>query len=298
VSHNTSRLPQRRVVTRGALVPEYFSGEVRSIHRHVINIETTVDAPVPGAVFISLLDRDIDMTAYGLLLSAIPGGLKPGVQAVFSDGVLALGGEKIVHDHGAGVWNGFVETGSFRAGEERVRAWLENALQRHADSDGFAALAGETDPNPFVARARRVLSRAQGVERGGKQVIAGLHQLVGLGIGFTPSGDDFVSGVLLGAAASAARREMAYPVVEMEPMTAQLEKTSTGGATLLRLCLAGRFPAYQLRLVESLRTAQTEKDVNAAVEDAASHGESSGLDSVTGVWWFHSRGKKLIRPSG
>jgi len=283
---------------RGALVPKYFSGEIRSTHRHVINIETAVDDPVPGAVFISLLEREIDMTAYGLLVSTIPGGMKPGMQAVLADGVLALGGEKIAHDHGAGVWDGFLETGSFRAGEERVRAWLENALQRHADSGGFAALAGETDPNPFAARARRVLFRAQAVERGGRQVIAGLHELVGLGIGFTPSGDDFISGVLLGAAASGGRTGTTYPAVEMEPMAGQLQKTSTGGATLLRLCLAGRFPAYQHRLLKSLRTARTEEEVNAAVEDAASHGETSGLDSATGVWWFHSRGKKLIRPSG
>lgn len=142
----------------------------------------------------------------------------------------------------------------------------------------------------FGRRAREILGSSRGIGNGA-QGIRELSHLIGLGIGFTPSGDDFVSGVLLA-------REMAAgegPELDLDEVRSKLHRTNDGGRTLLTAALFGSFPAYLLQFAdaigESLRSASAgveppERLVESAVRAAAAHGETSGTDAVTGFTWY------------
>jgi hypothetical protein len=128
---------------------------------------------------------------------------------------------------------------------------------------------------------------------------------VGLGIGFTPSGDDFISGALLtdiflrtavaggtsseghasvpnGATETAGATGTEAPHLNTGAIRRSLRKTTSGGATLLRLALAGKPPGYQLQILAAL----IQGDVNRIIAIAHSHGHSSGLDALTGIIWM------------
>jgi hypothetical protein len=140
---------------------------------------------------------------------------------------------------------------------------------------------GRPDPreDPFLLRARKILDA----------LLTGsapydLSPLVGLGIGFTPSGDDFVSGVLL------VQQITGLALVKTTPIRTALGKTTTGGATLLRLALAGAPPEYLRRIIDFLLQGDREE----AVSTARSHGHSSGLDALAGVLWAISSAGTII----
>ena len=133
-------------------------------------------------------------------------------------------------------------------------------------------------------------------DRSSTQAISGLSQLVGLGIGFTPSGDDFISGVLLGERMARLFMEMPaevrqephlkYLPVNKEEIQAALDKTSLGGKTLLWQALQGQFPCCLLRAARGLSKAKRFEDMLDMVKEAVSHGETSGTDALTGLLWY------------
>ncbi len=122
---------------------------------------------------------------------------------------------------------------------------------------------------------------------------AALSRLVGLGVGMTPSGDDFLVGFL--AARALAGRDgpdqQARGIIEE-----RTGGTTPVGATIVRQALAGHFPGYLIDVVHALvaLTATTNDSmgsiaagagwsVAALVDAAARHGHSSGLDALTGL---------------
>jgi hypothetical protein len=113
---------------------------------------------------------------------------------------------------------------------------------------------------------------------------------VGLGPGFTPSGDDFLSGVLLGCGLSG----QALPEEQQAAIAQGLDRTNAAGRTLLWLALRGSFPAYLLRLAEDLDRIDGEgckggggrgRRVEQAVRRATGFGETSGTDAAVGLLW-------------
>lgn len=133
------------------------------------------------------------------------------------------------------------------------------------------------DNSPMVDRARRLLSAAR--DRG-EPAVSAATGLVGLGPGMTPSGDDFLSGVLLAALLGAVP---APSPSHRRVMRRRLSATTAGGSSLLRLALAGYPPAYQVRTIAALSA--PEAPIVTALGIAAEHGHSSGLDFLSGFLW-------------
>jgi hypothetical protein len=141
-------------------------------------------------------------------------------------------------------------------------------------------------------------------------------------VGFTPSGDDFLAGALLGhalaarltavgdaqAGGTAAERARAQRVAEESPapdprdeaVHHALARTTPGGCTLLWLALHGRFPSYLLELARTVAAAASRRPhppeqprpaspelraLREAALRAFGHGETSGQDAVTGLIW-------------
>jgi hypothetical protein len=123
----------------------------------------------------------------------------------------------------------------------------------------------------------------------------GLSQLVGLGVGSTPGGDDFISGVLLGEKIlnllygsqmelfDVGQQGSGPCSINKEEIWNRLVKTSFVGKTLLWQALQGHFPSYLIEAVRGLAAAGGLENMKKTVARAASHGETSGTDALVGL---------------
>lgn len=146
---------------------------------------------------------------------------------------------------------------------------------------GFVALLASEPPreDPFVRRAAELLREAP------DRSVSSVSALIGLGIGFTPAGDDFVSGVILGQT----MLEGALPSEsDRAAVKARLRGTTAGGSSVLRVASGGFPPAYQMEIVDALAADR----IPAAIGTAREHGHSSGLDALSGLLW------RLTSPGG
>ena len=109
-------------------------------------------------------------------------------------------------------------------------------------------------------------------------------KLIGTGQGLTPSGDDFIIGVMAllshieNEKAQALRSHMA------ETIGRQLEKTNDISARFLLMATRDRFSRYVLDMLESALT-DGSGIVTDLVNKVAETGHSSGLDLLMGVKW-------------
>ena len=164
-----------------------------------------------------------------------------------------------------------------RGSVDRLRGVLpavRRALRRWGSPEGLlGAIAETTETSPFSPPAIAILAVGSDTA---------LADLVGLGVGLTPAGDDFLAGVL-------ALRQLLSEGGGSELRAALapcLHRTTPAGRTLLWAALRGQFPAFLCRLLDQLtRPAGTTEPVAAAVRAAVRHGHSSGTDAVTGVVW-------------
>jgi hypothetical protein len=107
-------------------------------------------------------------------------------------------------------------------------------------------------------------------------------QMIGLGPGITPSGDDILIGFLVGLWSMAGwnKRQLAF-IRSFGTGLVQLAKgTSEISRTYLYHAAQGQFSSSLSHLVEAIATG---KDVEEATQTAMRVGHSSGMDSVTGL---------------
>lgn len=244
---------------KGAFVADPVEGRVFSCHARVVNLLDEA-----SGLLVSLLLEESDMTAAGILVPRLPAGCAPG-EPVRGPGVRVAGAHFVLD--GAAFWEGRPAAGS--RPDRRAAAWLAAALRVAGAPGGFLGLITSRDDNPFAARARHAVA-------GG-----GADALVGLGPGFTPSGDDFVAGALLA-------EDLGWGgarCLDRGAIRGALGGTTPGGRTLLALSLRGSYPAYLLRFVELLRAASGAAAVQRAVQEAVAYGQTSGTDALLGILW-------------
>ena len=114
--------------------------------------------------------------------------------------------------------------------------------------------------------------------------IRGLSELIGLGIGFTPSGDDFIAGAILGEELTGTMGHD-YPLIDRDEIIGALHRTGYGGRTLLWQVLKNHFSFYMIKLADGLLSG-VPGEMERAVCRAVSHGETSGTDLLTGLVWY------------
>ena len=281
-------------LTVGTFVPRKFSGTVYSVHDHAINIKDDNDYRL-----ISIVDLRVDLTGLSVLVLRLPAGTLQGQVVTISDGRLSIlaaepGSGASVSLRTAGnlrLFSGSISAGAADVSQAAVCGRLpliRDELLAHGSPDGLRALAvspgratgaSPLPSSPFVRRAFEVIAT---IDDDGPLI--DLSGLVGLGIGFTPSGDDFIMGFLAAGAAAGGGAEVDRDVVRR-----RLRSTTLGGATLLRLALDGSFPAYMCDFMDGLRVADHSRSdvsetaaVSEAVIRAVHHGESSGTDALAG----------------
>jgi hypothetical protein len=178
---------------------------------------------------------------------------------------------------------------------------LEGALLVSEIEAGLIALhKSALEGDLFVGKAQKILA---GLSITGKPpLLGGLSSLVGLGIGLTPSGDDFIAGALLGegirqllsninteppeALCGSDQQNFPFPAIDKTEINGVLSKTSYSGRTLLWLALQGSFPHYLIKAARCLAGAAGLDDMELVVRSAALHGETSGSDALSGLLWY------------
>ncbi len=291
----------------GSFVALEGEASVYSVHDYVINLEggarTTRRMPreqLPGeaespdqVLLISLVSRTRDMTDLAIRVPELPQGLQRASRVSWGGSRDAGLTAPRVSTAVAEAWRGDLSESdavtAFRRGAgrwspDRLASVLRDALENEGSEASFRGVALGRNENPFVNRARSVLA-ASGSARGLPEEVG---QLVGLGVGFTPSGDDFISGALLAATLLGDRVAEAG----VEAVRQALHQTTAGGRTLLWLALRSRFPAYLLELTEALAEAAVDAHdelSRRAVRTAFRHGETSGMDAVAGLAWYLQR---------
>lgn len=288
--------------TPGELVPDRFSGTVAGIHQFVINVDA-------GGYFVSLVTRREDRTALAVLVDtgetmthlARRHGITPGAPAQGYGDRLEITGLPVIHYPPEGPrFSGRITGNGTRNRSEADRssrfcaATAARIIDRVREDPryhrGFMPLLLSRDHHrdPFVQRAYQILTQP-GTDA------PDLSRLVGLGPGFTPAGDDFVAGALVAEehllfhGANSRHRSLRDRIEQALP------RTTTGGATLLKLVLAGHppFVAHRFRDIlvgpagdtrERDDTRDTpEHRAEAALAAARQFGFSSGLDMLAGI---------------
>jgi Protein of unknown function (DUF2877) len=271
-------------------------GRVHSVFAAAVNIEMddgllTVAKPSTGALPNGVVvDGDARFE------------VEPGALVWGGGGALRCQGLS-VEMAGAEVWSPVLEPrGPFRPLCE-VRAALTLAARRRVPRGGFAELvwqladdrlalklAGERSTGASVlgrcaptALSQREREAIEEVMRGLRecwldQAVDGAKRLVGRGQGLTPSGDDFLIGLM------AALRAADHPLSGKFAATCwelARGRTTAVAEMFYRYAAVGAFSARIHELLAGLT--DTEADLVRAFEDALEWGASSGADCVVGV---------------
>ena len=315
------------VKVAGSRVPERFTGTVSAVFDRALNIRIEGDPMI-----VALVTRPAGLSARALLIERIPHGAQPGDVVQLVDGTMtALGGQErgearfpmeaqapmlCWNPAEAAVYDGRVRCETAGSGLEITiemrHRWLHAAVtdlravlsDSCAGKGGFVSLLGQDPQDAFVSRAARCLAEGRG------------EACIGLGIGLTPSGDDFLTGALLtcevlGAEDGALSRERIRARLNDRSATTDVSRTQ------LLLALDGHAPAFLRPVLEMVTDAPAEPDesvgagtssptdrsagcgaarrlstakrVTAAAREATTHGQSSGCDALAGVVWMLER---------
>ncbi|MCU0596021.1 MAG: DUF2877 domain-containing protein [Desulfobacterota bacterium] len=247
-------------------------GEVVSLFTGAVNIRHA------QGLLLSLVQDPRDMTSLSVCVPALfqnqERPLALGVR-VRLEGYRLTAGDFVLDLLKRPLWQGTLRARDVKGLEASKVTLLKGAVLSQGKDGGLLGLLREEgEDNPFVAKARQVLA-------GGLPLCG----LVGLGPGSTPSGDDFVTGVLLGEEAKAVAENMkpvlAWPE-ERKGLLSALDRTCDAGKTLLWQALQGRFPAYLIETVRAVSKAEGRAGIDEAVERAVRHGATSGTDALVG----------------
>lgn len=266
----------------GALVPDPFTAEVASVHSRVVNLL------LPEGFLVSLVRDPGDMTALAIEVPRLPNSgfdsrllSRSGALVRSRPSTFGSKGELAIALGSGRTFSGGLLRGSLADG---LGETLRSAILGLSGDDGFVSLLAEPR-NQFARRAAEVLAQGD----------AELSRLLGLGIGFTPSGDDFLTGYLMAsdlwcASGSDAGVGEASAARLRQSIGDRFTETTPGGRTLLYLALRRSYPWYLLRFWRRIRVIDGDQlykaGVSEAVKRAATHGETSGLDALTGFAWF------------
>jgi hypothetical protein len=273
---------------------DMWQGEVLSVHRGFINLI------VENGLIVTLLDDPNLMQPFGVMIT--PNDL---------NSITAKAGQRVKYEHGkisidtgtrigtvvsflnSAAWSGAVKPAEAPVGNRAAKA-LKDAIIEFSDDLGFAPLVSDSRGDRFTMRAAVVLHEASLSAPNEKIDVSGL---IGLGIGLTPSGDDFVTGALLAEAVFADNRNSALGrILDRSLLQDALSRTVPAGRTLLFGALKEQFPEYLLEVGRAIAGHIQGGNIRSAIAAASHHGATSGIDSCAGVWWYLDR--VLKRQSG
>lgn len=139
---------------------------------------------------------------------------------------------------------------------------------------------GRPLPSPILEGGRQYLLQARQAlsQKEYSSASVCLSRLLGLGIGLTPSGDDFLCGVLAGLILSG-NGSSSFASLLKEQVAAGLHRTNTISQAFLRCALNHRFSPAVLSLAKC-------PDPGAVRASFETIGHSSGIDTLYGIFFI------------
>ena len=271
---------------RGSYLPEEsWKGLIQSTYSRAINLL------YPSGYLISIVNSIENMTDYGLTVkkfSSLLSGVSNGSQ-FFWDGDHIVFSDTIVDISGASVWSGTLFKTDPELSIDIIP--IKNIFTEFASEEGLSPVVTKKKGNIYSDAALRLIEKAVKTANIADGWSLDLSMLVGMGIGFTPSGDDFLAGVLLYETISGVN------LINRESIKNKLSRTTVGGKTLLLLALGNSYSSYLKQFTDSMimsgNEMQQESNIKNAVISALDHGSTSGSDSLAGFIWAAERYRKL-----
>ena len=266
---------------RGTFLPEKFwEGVVHSIYSKAINLLH------PSGYLISIVNNQKQMSDYGLVVvdfKLLLARVSSGSQFLWKDDHIIFP-EIIVDISKALLWSGFLVSNLIELPINIEPILI--AFSNFAKEEGLSPLITKKNGNIYSNAAEKIIDASPGsADVSRKALLIDLSKFVGLGIGFTPSGDDFLTGVMLYEAFTGVN------LINRKSLKAKIPGTTEGGRTLLLLALGNSFPFYLKQFAESIFTRKLSSDE--IVSKAVKHGSTSGSDSLTGFLWAAGKNKKI-----
>ena len=188
----------------------------------------------------------------------------------------------------ADVWDPRPDWASLRGNQDRALfrlPALRDLCVRLGPPDSLVPIIAPPAPtvgdnNPFISTLRETIGLlAQGWMQSHRSLREVGHRLTGLGIGLTPSGDDFLVGLMHWAWLS--HPEPARFCATMIESTTQ---TTSLSSALLRTAARGECIEAWHDLLIALN-GEKESGIETAVRAILAHGATSGADALTGFVW-------------
>lgn len=251
------------------------SGYVHSVYRKTINVIfdrqlLSIQARGTIASPISLISN-LDEAALGALC------FQRGMEISVFEKSIHPSRQMLDMTH-CGIWN--AELSEDRAGAVDAK-YIENCLSALMPTGGFADLMlpdGSLWKQRLAAKeAAELLDSATASTRAGDVSGAAnkLCELIGLGEGLTPSGDDFLCGVLAAAYLFGGNASELCGVLRPR-ITERLSQTNDISAAFLKCACAGQFSRPIIELQQNVDLERSHKNFSAI-------GHSSGADTLSGI---------------
>ena len=272
-------------------------GRVVSVFENAVNIR------ISNGLLVSLVASSKQMTPMGVNCPDVFNRLmnrqlmlKVGDIVRIEHGRLTIGRLQI-DLQSARRFDGAVERGlTGRMDPVKIKAFREILCAVGRKGGMLGLIDAQQIDNPFVQKGIHV---RDSILKARRSELSGLMTgFVGLGAGFTPSGDDLICGFLLGEkmdAISATRgrpeqgekKHQSFDAQEKLTIWRATAGTNDGGRTLIWMALQERFPGFLLEAVTKLIEIETAADVFKVVKAAVNRGHTSGTDALVGylLYW-------------
>lgn len=263
-------------------------GKVHSVYRRTVNLwagsnlYTVLSEPEGIGPYTACVERGMDFRTLGVvpgaLVLSLPGGLQAGcLQLDCSRGLL---------------WEPDPAPGQAlapacpQAGIRQFELWLQKQGGQKGCAGCYQELYMKAGPSPELVQRALCLRisdlTASYMTDSPETAVAAAWQLIGLGGGLTPAGDDFLCGFLLALhrwGGSEAQRFLR--VFRQQAAAAAFETTAVSGQ-MLKVCLNEGL-AMQMYLSVCDAFLKNPQGLPALLSRAAQVGHTSGLDTCSGM---------------
>lgn len=274
-----------KILRIAAAVEGWFSEAcclpVHSIYKNTVNLQC-------GARILTIQAIGLQATPFSIETDAAPDSLETLIGTVRSvsvspDGLLA-GQTRIVLPEHYEIYNGYFGTSALMTELTLTARVIREVLRRLAPRDSFFALA---EPRR-LARCGRFSGAVEGAAILNEAIqlpttdttMQKLSELVGLGQGLTPAGDDFLLGILAALDLFGAVSERAALCTALK-----LQKTNRISAAFLQAAATSVYAEYLLLLMQALASGAPLEEIERCAVRVLQTGHTSGSDMLSGLLW-------------
>jgi hypothetical protein len=278
---------QFQAVSIGSAVPQdNFNATIQSLFDSSLNLRLEHEDRL-----ITILISDHYELPQGIRLDKkIPlHSLTVGLRAASRGGVLRFDSSPLTIDlRGAPIWDGRLSTLTGNIEQAWSITWQTlNEGQSQKKTELVAEYLFRSDQGPLLTRklshpVHKLITAAQRFDSNASAEAA--HEMIGLGPGVTPSGDDILIGFLAGLHSMAGNNKERQAFIQAfgSAIFLLLKETNDISRTYIQHAIKGEFSSSFVTLIDAIREGE-QQQLLTSTKNAMCVGHSSGMDSLTGL---------------